>query len=63
MADDSKTGYVPGDSVGQDKMEPNCGECGGKDFTGQLCTFAGTEGVLVYCQQCGAVVGWGSKRK
>jgi hypothetical protein len=49
-------------TVDEEKVKPNCGHCKGTEFTYALQTFGGTPGVLVYCQGCGAVVGWGPKK-
>ena len=43
--------------------EPNCPRCSSTDIQGKTRTLGGTEGVLAYCADCGAIVGWGPKIK
>jgi hypothetical protein len=42
---------------------PCCAKCGSKKFAGVSMSFAGVEGVMVYCFDCGAAVGWGPRVK
>jgi hypothetical protein len=41
------------------RVKPKCGYCNSHEFSWRGTTFGPTDGVLVYCKRCGAVVGWG----
>ncbi len=42
---------------------PCCSKCGSTNITWQTKTFNGIEGMLIYCSDCGAVIGWVPKPK
>lgn len=57
--DDYEPPQMPKKSGGS--ARPNCPRCKGTVFLADGRSFSNTAGVLIYCQSCGAVIGWGPK--